>query len=145
VHIALRFILAQRHTAENAAEQGVMPCHKQYRHVFHPVTYNQERVNMIIIWRGFGWIVPVIFVAGFVILSNTIPDTLNEWKLAIVIAIPSLIIAIIGYILNHKKRGVFVNQETGKEEKSPSHSLFFVPIELWAIIVPIVFIWAAFS
>ena len=100
---------------------------------------------MIIIWRGFGWIVPVIFVAGFVILSNTIPDTLNEWKLAIVIAIPSLIIAIIGYILNHKKRGVLVNQETGKEEKSPSHSLFFVPIELWAIIVPIVFIWAAFS
>jgi RNase P/RNase MRP subunit p29 len=100
---------------------------------------------MIIIWRGLGWIVPAIFVAGFIILSNIIPDSLHEWKLAIVIAIPSLIIGIIGYIVNYKKRRIIINEETGEEEKIPSHSFFLIPIEVWAIIIPIVFILTALS
>jgi hypothetical protein len=61
-----------------------------------------------------------------------------------VVAAPSLISGIIGHIVNHKKAS-FINEETDEEEKLPSHSLFFIPIEVWAIIVPIVFIWTALS
>lgn len=103
---------------------------------------------MLIIWRGFGWLVPVIIVASF-LLSEAGLDAVygegfyiaNEWSPIAAIVIGSLLIAFLGYFLNHKKRIIHVDPESGKKKKSPAHTLFFIPIEAWAIIIPALFFW----
>ncbi len=104
---------------------------------------------MFIVWRGFGWLVPVIFIASFILmqfaLKSLIADayyTSHEWPKIASILIGSVAVALLGYFLNYKKRTILVDEETGKKQKSPSHSLFFIPMEIWAILIPLVFFWA---
>jgi len=101
---------------------------------------------MLIIWRGFGWLVPLIAFAGFLVMQLSL-DALygeeyysnNEWpKLAAVLA-SSFIIALLGYYLNFRKRITVTDESTGKSKKSPAHALFFIPIQFWAIILPALF------
>jgi hypothetical protein len=103
---------------------------------------------MLFIWRGFGWSIPIILFGAFIIsqllLNNLYGEGYyenNEWpKFAAIIA-STILIGGLGYFLNYKKRVVVVNEQTGKKEKSKSHSLFFIPIEYWAIIIPVLFFW----
>lgn len=102
----------------------------------------------MIIWRRKGWLVPVIFFAIFVITQMGINSSFgdgyyqkNEWPKAIALILSALIVAGFGYLLNHKYREMLVD-ETGAETKGSSHTLFFIPVEYWAIIVPVFLIWA---
>lgn len=66
-----------------------------------------------------------------------------EWLLYLSIGVSALSVAALGYFLNHKKRIIIRNEETGKViQKSPSHTLFFIPIEYWALITPLIIGWA---
>lgn len=103
---------------------------------------------MLVICRGFGWLIPVIVFGAF-LLSQIALNSIygegfyksNEWpKIAAVVA-SSLLIASLGYFLNYKKRQVFVDEESGEKKKAPAHSLFFIPIEAWAVIIPVLFFW----
>jgi len=103
---------------------------------------------MFFVWRGFGWAVPVIAVASFVLVLIMAQSALGddytgqkEWMSFLAVAVGAGLIAALGYFLNYKKRKIFVDQETGKIEKSDSHTLFFIPIEFWAVIIPVLFIW----
>jgi hypothetical protein len=103
---------------------------------------------MLVIWRGFGWLIPVIVFGSF-LLSQVALNSIygegfykaNEWPKIAAIAVSSLLIASLGYFLNYKKRQVVVDADTGKKKKSPAHSLFFIPIEVWAVIIPVFFFW----
>jgi hypothetical protein len=107
---------------------------------------------MLIIWRGFGWAVPIIVLAAFLIMQLSLNSLLgdgyyksNEWPKIAAIFIASLIIGFLGYLLNYKRRVVTVHEESGKQQKSPSHALFFIPIEFWAIILPALFFWVQYD
>ncbi len=103
---------------------------------------------MLVIWRGFGWLIPVI-VFGTFLLSQIALNSIygegfykaNEWPKIVVIVFSSLLIASLGYLLNYKKRQVIIDEESGKKKKSPAHSLFFIPVEAWAVIIPVLFFW----
>jgi len=102
---------------------------------------------MLFIWRGFGWILPIIVLASFVVTQSIVDAAYGDeyynskdWPKLIAVIIGSLMIGLLGYFLNYKKRNVIINEETGKKKKSPSHTLFFIPIEFWTIIIPLFFI-----
>ena len=103
---------------------------------------------MLIIWRGLGWLVPVILFSSFV-LSQGLVDaiygedfyTSNEWPKYLAILICSLGTAFLGYTFNHNKEIKTVGIVPRELEKPPSHALFFIPIEYWAIIIPALFLW----
>ncbi|MZR63111.1 hypothetical protein [Alcanivorax sp. DP30] len=103
---------------------------------------------MLVIWRGFGWLIPVIVFGAF-LLSQIALNSIygegfykaNEWPKIVAIVFISLLIASLGYFLNYKKRQVTIDEESGKKKKSPAHSLFFIPVEAWAVIIPVLFFW----
>jgi len=48
--------------------------------------------------------------------------------------------------LNYKLRKTSDNEEKGEnKDKAPSHALFFIPVQFWAIIIPVFFVWAGYS
>jgi hypothetical protein len=102
---------------------------------------------MLFIWRGRGWLVPVIVLGAFA-LSQLASNALygdgfyaaNAWPKYAAIIFAALSIGLLGFNLNHKKRQTLVDEETGEVQgKAPSHSLFFIPIEYWAVIIPALF------
>lgn len=96
---------------------------------------------MIFIWRGVGILVPIIFVLSFVVsywlidfLGITFPEDFDRKIIPVLVF--ALTTGVLGYWINYKKRIVEVNHFTGKKDKSPCHSFFFIPVEYWALIVP---------
>jgi hypothetical protein len=102
---------------------------------------------MLFIWRGFGWLIPIIVIVSLLLMQLSFnyffgEETYenSEWPKVIAIFLSSILIAFLGYFFNYKKR-VVVRDE--KMEKTPSHTLFFIPIEFWAIILPLLSLWMA--
>ena len=102
----------------------------------------------MIIWRGFGWLVPAVVFVSLLLMQMSTNSIYgagtyenNSWPKITAGIISAVIIAILGYYFNYKKRIVITNEETGRTEKSPAHSLFFIPIEFWSIILPLLFLW----
>jgi len=98
---------------------------------------------MLLIWRGYGWLTPIIaFVAmivTFIIISFTFEDYLakdSDIPLAISIIVSSLLVGMFGLSVNKKLKRL-IDPETGEEHITPSHALFFIPIQYWAIIMPL--------
>lgn len=105
---------------------------------------------MLIVWRGYGWLVPVV-IFGMLMLSQLTIDaiygdgfyTANTWPKYAAIGVASVCVGLLGVFLNHIKRGTLVDEQTGEVlGKTPSHYLFFIPVEYWAIITPAIFYWA---
>ena len=98
---------------------------------------------MLVVWRGFGWLVPIV-VFGALILSQLTVDALygegfyraNGWPKQAAFIVAAFFVGCLGFYLNHKKRQILIDEESGEAVgKAPPHSLFFIPIEYWAIIV----------
>lgn len=54
----------------------------------------------------------------------------------------ALFVGLLGIYLSYIKRRAVVDENTGEDSRnSPSHYLFFRPVEYWAIILPAVFLW----
>ncbi|QAY55200.1 hypothetical protein EUZ85_14260 [Hahella sp. KA22] len=98
---------------------------------------------MIFIWRGVGILVPIIFIFIFWAMPKLaelapIENKLNQDTIFLTSVIAfCLSTALLGYIANYKLRVVTENEFLKKPIKSPAHAFFFIPIEYWAIIVPI--------
>lgn len=102
----------------------------------------------MIIWRRKGWLVPIIFIVVMVIIPVVINSSFgsgyfqsNEWPKALAVALAALAIAGFGYLVNYKHREVLIDEEAGTKTKASSHTLFFIPVEFWAIIIPAFLIW----
>ena len=104
---------------------------------------------MLVVWRGFGWLVPVV-VFGALILSQLSVDAVygegfykaTAWPKQAGFVAGAVLVGLLGIFLNHMKRQFLIDEETGETlGKAPSHSLFFIPVEYWAIIVLAVTFW----
>lgn len=106
---------------------------------------------MYVIWNRHGWLVPVVFIVAFVGtqlgLDAWEPGTYEsaEWPKYLAIGICSVALAVIGFLLNRTYRERIVDEETGEERKAPSHHFFFIPIEYWALVVPLFFVWTEYE
>ncbi|EKE75233.1 hypothetical protein [Gallaecimonas xiamenensis] len=103
---------------------------------------------MLIIWRGLGWLVPVVVVAGFLVGQLLIDAVLGEgfytshpWPKVAAAVWVAVLVAVLGYVLNYKKRPLRTDPESGRQWKAPSHTLFFIPVEFWSVIVLVLFLW----
>ncbi|UTV98280.1 hypothetical protein KDW99_13515 [Marinomonas rhizomae] len=102
---------------------------------------------MLSIWKGRGWIAPVIFIAFFVDIQRVVDYFMgegfysdNRWvKVSALVAVACLV-GVIGYLLNSRDRIIQIDSETGKKTRSPAHTLLFLPVEVWAVIVPCIFL-----
>lgn len=112
-----------------------------------------EGVGMIVVWRGLGILVPVIGIAVWLVCEFTVDAALgdgyyrgNSWPMYCTLGLVSVALGAMGYVLNHRLRNDIEDPETGAIlGKPPSHSLFFLPIEYWAILIPVVALWSQSS
>lgn len=92
---------------------------------------------MLIIWRGLGWLVPILVAVVF-IGSQLVLDSLfgegtyrgDGWPVWLTIAIASICIGVFGWM---------VNRHQGEGPRPPQHALFFVPVQYWAVLLPLLF------
>ncbi|MDJ0814055.1 MAG: hypothetical protein QNJ23_10010 [Woeseiaceae bacterium] len=104
---------------------------------------------MLIVWRGLGWLVPVIVMAALILSQASVDAvygdgfyTANAWPKQAAFVAAALAVGVLGFFLNYKLRKVLINEETGEAVgKAPSHTLFFIPVEYWAVIVLALFFW----
>jgi len=101
----------------------------------------------IFIWRRKGWLTPFAWILPLIFMQLLFNVTFGEhyyfdnwWPKAIAVMASATSLAALGYFLNYKKREILINNETGDVTKSPSHTMFFIPIEYWAVISIAVFI-----
>lgn len=105
---------------------------------------------MVIIWRGLGFLVPVIGIAvlllsrlGFNVVFGKGYFREHDWPMYATIGLASVAIGLFGYVLNYRMRKVAHDPQTGEVVgRSPSHALFLVPVQYWALVLPAVFLWA---
>jgi hypothetical protein len=102
---------------------------------------------MLPIWKGRGWIAPVIFIAFFVDIQLVVDYFMgdgfyndNRWVKVMALVVVAFLVGVTGCLLNSRDRIIQIDSETGKKTKYPAHTLLFLPIEVWAIIVPCIFL-----
>lgn len=100
----------------------------------------------MIIWSGFGILTPIIAVFNLVLVEYSVNHIFNNptyyeqhgWPKFIALAISGALSFLVGRALN-KKQKVYIDKETGKDVVlKPRNSFFFINMEYWAIIFPII-------
>jgi len=98
----------------------------------------------MIIWKGFGILVPAIMFAAFV-LAIPVSDTLGKYSLAISQLLAAGAIWWTGRTLNGKPGRLLQDPQTGEMvELKSTHSLFFIKMEYWAVLVGLIGVAALF-
>lgn len=102
---------------------------------------------MLPIWKGFGWLAPVIFLAAFVDVQLLVDwvmgegfYTANRWVQIFSIVFVAIVVAGLGLWMNLRDRFSRVDTKTGKKVIAPAHTFLWLPIEVWAIVVPCLFL-----
>lgn len=103
---------------------------------------------MLIIWRRMGWLVPVIVLASMVVSALAVEfatggetELAKHWRRFPGVILASAVLGILGYHLNYRNRPVHKDEETGELTQAPSHTFFYLPMQFWAVIYPIFFVW----
>ena len=94
---------------------------------------------MIIIYRGWGKLVPVIVIAmaflSYEIGSSLGGELANLWCVGLGLALSAAILFVLGRTLNGVPNRTLVDPETGEEvieEREGIHTFFFIPMQHWA-------------
>jgi len=97
---------------------------------------------MIIVWKRMGWLVPLMFFAGLVLISKAIDSmfgqefyTMNFWPKCLAGVIIAASVGALGYYLNVIKRPVIITPDTGVEARQDAHTFFFIPFQYWGGII----------
>ena len=96
----------------------------------------------MIIWKGNGIVVLILFVIGYWITSiaaNSIwgadYTAAHDWVVAAGIAIGAVFCWFAGVSMHRRGTRVVIDKATQQEiTLRPSHSLFFIPVQWWALI-----------
>ena len=95
----------------------------------------------MIFWKGWGILVPVIWIVFFLISMNVwIGGFFGQ---ILLISVPSVLLWFVGRKFNrYKDEVIYVNSETGKETRlGYQHTFMFIPFEFWGIIILALNIW----
>lgn len=96
-----------------------------------------------IFWTGWGFLVPVILGASFVLMQTGLnaimgPYTYEsaEWPKIIASILTCISVWFVGRYFNNKPRRVLIDKKTGHEVLfKPRNTFFFIPMEYWAFII----------
>ncbi len=99
------------------------------------------------IWKGQGWVVPVIFIAAFFDVQGVIDSFMgegfyqdNRWVKIVSVVSVAVLLGVIGVFMNHYARWQMRKKRSESQRTDIPHTLLFLPIEVWAIIIPCVFL-----
>jgi hypothetical protein len=107
----------------------------------------------MLIWSGFGFLVPLYivfsFIAVFFSVSSTFGDaylSTHRWPLMLVFGLACVASWLTGTLLHRRPTKVFVDKSTGKEVTfKSSHSFFFIPMRWWGIPLFLIMIYLMFA
>ena len=96
----------------------------------------------MIIWSGWGILVPVIVIGTSLIMEIVTEAAFNDdsyyqsqsWPLALTLVVSGILVWFIGKSLNSKSERVVIDKQTGEELvlNASNHRLFFVKMEYWS-------------
>lgn len=102
---------------------------------------------MLVIWRGWGWIVIVIVAASFLGTEWAVEAFTgdgryyqeHDWTKTAAAAAACFITMAVGFYLNHARR--LQRDEASGEVTAmyPAHTLYYIPIEYWSLIIVVFF------
>ena len=99
------------------------------------------------IWKGKGWLVPVIFIAAFTDIQKAIDFFMgegfyqeNRWVKIVSVVSVGILVGILGIVINHYFRWKKIKKNSENKGTNIPHTLLLLPIEVWAIIIPCVFL-----
>jgi hypothetical protein len=81
---------------------------------------------MIIIWRGLGFLVPLIGIAGLLVTQSVVGDAYYQahgWPKFAAGLVVGLLVLLTGCGLNK-------NRPSGN-----NHTFFFIPVEMWGVLI----------
>ncbi|RYY25634.1 MAG: hypothetical protein EOP41_05075 [Sphingobacteriaceae bacterium] len=95
---------------------------------------------MFIIWRGYGFLVPIITIvtgALVTVLFHIVSKSSEPWGISVGSFVAAAIIWFWGKKLNDPaKNKILVDKATGQELiLKPNHSLFFIKMQYWAFVI----------
>lgn len=87
----------------------------------------------MIIWRGFGWVGAVVILAAMVLTQYGVDAvigldgfyTANAWPKYLAAGVATVLVGATGLVLNSKDN---------------THTLFFIPLQYWVFVLPIIFV-----
>ena len=100
----------------------------------------------MLIWSGFGFLVPLITFAFLLVTELTVDSIMRDehfyethgWPKLLGFLLAAIVVWVIGEILHKRKGKVVIEKETGKEiELKSNHALFFVPMRFWGPILAV--------
>lgn len=97
----------------------------------------------MIIWSGFGFLVPIVVIAAMVVTQLLINGamganyyTTQEWPKFVGCTFAALDLLLVGLWMNKPTGQVLVHKVTGVETQvRRHHSFFFIPVQYWSAIV----------
>jgi len=96
----------------------------------------------MLIWKGWGILVPVIYLLITTAVREGLSTAGMEGNLAVAVGIvlSAIVVWFVGRKLNNPAKGQrVIDAETGEQLLLlGTHSLFWIKIEYWAVIVPVV-------
>lgn len=97
----------------------------------------------MVVWKGWG-----LSIVGFIFIFVLLIELLVEhyigvgqyktlaWPIPLAILLGAILTTVVGIMLNKKPARVLIDTETGeKVELKPEHSLFWIPMQYWGIIL----------
>ena len=97
----------------------------------------------MIIWQGLGFLVAIVPVAvlvfvqlGIDAVAGTGYYTAHNWVQVMAVLISALIVGVTGYFLNRQPGKILIDPQTNqKVELKQRHTLFWIRMEYWAIVM----------
>ena len=97
---------------------------------------------MFVIYRGLGWLVPVIIYGTFLVSRFSVDliygvgiYSANERYQTMATIIAAVLVGAFGYVINHAMNQDLIDETSGEVlGKLPPHSWLFIPVEYWAVI-----------
>ncbi len=95
----------------------------------------------MIIWRGYGFLVFIVTIVCVLVFGTIFnkAGVNDDYGAGLGLIVAGIIIWFLGKKFNNpEKSKVFIDKESGREVTlGPGHSLFFIKMEYWGIILPL--------
>ncbi len=101
----------------------------------------------MIVWRGLGFLVPLISLGLMIAIQAAVNNYYNDptfysthkWPPILACVVSAFVVAPLGFYLNRKPARTLIDEETGERfEFKADHSVFFIKFEYWSIALLII-------
>ena len=103
----------------------------------------------MVVWKGWGILGLVIPFLLSLSVGSAIDSLFgdntykhSEWAMPLVLALSAVVVYFVGYKLNNKPGKIVIDPENNERiELKTVHSMFWIPLQYWAVIILAISIW----